>query len=94
MAKVEEFLFETVFPSLFAIAFLCALFFALFSVCFYILCHTGMFGCSPFTHFYMDGYFCEFCGEQIRDLPVICPNCDSRLVHDFCSSCGWSVSGC
>lgn len=89
MAKVKEFLVETCLPLLFSIVVLCALFFVGFS----ILCDTGMFGCSSFTHFFMDGYFCEFCGKQIGDLPVICPNCDTRLVHDFCSSCGWSVSG-
>lgn len=89
MAKVKDFLVENVLPLLFSLLFLCVLFFFGFSV----LCDTGMFGCSSFTHFFMDGYFCEFCGKHIRDFPVICPNCDTRLVHDFCSSCGWSVSG-
>ena len=89
MAKVKEFLAGNGGLLFFVILLVALWVFAFISIFF----GNGFFGCSSFAHFCMPGHFCRFCGEQLRDLPVICPNCDTRVVHDFCSGCGWSVSG-
>lgn len=89
MAKFKKFFAENGGPIIFCIVVLAVFVLLVLSA----LSSWGVLGCSSFAHFCMGGYFCELCGEQLRDLPVYCPDCGIRIVHDFCPDCGWAVTG-